>query len=164
MNAACPDPHKTARFATQKAAEARQARAELRLGTPLYPYPCICGWWHYTSNPHANLPSTAKAHPNDIHRLLHLTATDFTNLVAAEVKGEIPTPDRIALRHPHLRTRWRRTLKTLHTDINRNLTNRATHTDAFTTEWRPRAQRYRDTLALRLTEAQRINTPQPQAA
>lgn len=164
MTPACPDPHKTARFATQQAAEARQLRAELRLGTPLYPYPCICGWWHYTSNPNSDLHSTAKPDPTEVTRLLKLPAPDFTTLVAAEVKGEATTAERLALRHPHLRTRWRRTLKALHTTITTNLTNRANDTDPFTTEWRPRAQRYRDTLTLRLTEATRIQAPRTQAA
>lgn len=164
--AACPHPDKK-RYATHSTADLRGRRAELRNDQRLYPYQCICGWWHLTSNPRADLPTWATPRPEDIHRLTHMTCADFTVLVSEEARSITPLPDRIALRHPHLNTRWRRTLKALITDVNRQLSNRPHTGLAHDTDWRARAERFRDTLTVRLRECQTLRThtaPQEHAA
>ena len=156
MTPPCPNPHK-ARYATVQAANRRCTITELRIGTTVYPYECICGYWHLTKNPTAHLPTWRQPKADEIHRLQHLPAHDFTRIVRADIDSRNPTAERLALRHPHLLTRWRWTLRTLLTDVNRQLTERA-HDPYYAHDWQHRAERFRDAVRLRLTECQRLRT------
>lgn len=162
MTPDCPNPHKV-RYATGEAASRRCTATELRIGVPVYPYECICGFWHLTKNPSAHLPMWREPRPEDIERLQHLPADEFTDIVRADIRSQNPAEERIALRHPHLRTRWRWTLRSLLSEVNQQLAGRTTD-DFHSRTWRSRAERFRDATTLRLAECQRFRPQTTQAA
>jgi hypothetical protein len=155
MTAPCPHPEKR-RYATREAAERRGNRAELRIDKLLYPYQCICGWWHLTKNSKSTVPTWATARPEDVARLTALPAAEFEVLVSDDIKTRLPVADRVALRHPDNLTRWRWALKALRADITRQLAARARDASPLGAEWRTRTQHYRDTLTIRIAECQTL--------
>jgi hypothetical protein len=49
--AECPTPGKV-RYATTIVARQAADRDAAIHGTPHYPYPCACGWWHTSTKPY----------------------------------------------------------------------------------------------------------------
>lgn len=162
----CPTDQKK-RYATQEAASNAAHRSQISLDTPLYPYICVCTWYHLTKQRPDTIPANAIADPDDIYRLQLQSDTTFRETVATEARSNLARNDRIALRHPGNLLRWNRTLKELRADINSQLTERAHERSLEAHDWRKRAERYRDALTLRLQEcrdlrANHLATTRPQ--
>lgn len=147
----CPNPQKK-RYATRKAAEDGARRSQVAIEEPLYPYICVCTWWHCSKQPSDAVPADAVPDPDDIHRLELQSDTAFRETVALEARGQLAMEDRIALRHTSLLLRWNRFLKELRAEINQELNSRRHDTNLLTHDWRKRTENYRDRLTLRLQE------------
>lgn len=150
----CPTPTKM-RYATKAAAEDAAARALTRTDTPLRPYECPCTWWHLTSKPGEKTPEPDLTDQITIERLVTIPDIDFREIVVADTRGEGPTEDRAALRHPRALNRWRDHLGELIRDIEQQLADRRTDPTLTTVDWRRRATAYRDALVTRATECRR---------
>lgn len=148
---ACPTPLKK-RYATREAAHSAARGVQLAIPAPLYPYTCVCTWWHLSRQPSDTVPTDATPDPADVARLELLSDTGFRELVSLEARGRLPMHDRIAVRHPSLLLRWQRALKELRADINVQLNERKQDTTLLTHDWRKRAEGYRDSLTLRIQE------------
>lgn len=147
----CPTDQKK-RYATHKAAQSAARRSQIAIEAPLYPYVCVCTWWHLTKQEPTTIPADAVANPDDIYRLQIQSDAAFRETVANEVRGKLPLHDRIALRQPGNLLRWNTALKELRADINIQLTERRTDKSLEAHDWRKRAEGYRDALTLRLQE------------
>jgi hypothetical protein len=147
----CPTPTKK-RYATRQAAEDAAHRSQIAINAPLYPYICICTWWHLSKKPSTTVPEDATPDPQDVNRLQLQSDTTFRETVAADARSTLPMDDRIALRAPGNQLRWNQTLKELRADINRQLNERAGDKTLAAHDWRKRAEGYRDCLTLRLQE------------
>jgi hypothetical protein len=156
MTRRCPKPYKR-RYDTPEDADQAATNDGLQYGNGLFPYRCLCGVWHLTKDPRAQLPTYQPANPERVAELRTLSAVAFAHVVTADTRNTATIPDRLALRHPDNRTRWRWTLKSLRTDITRQLAARTTDT-AANRDWRPRAEAFRDTVDMRLAECQRLRT------
>lgn len=150
--AACPTPEKS-RFATRAGAESAAARSELALGLLLRPYDCVCGWVHLSKAVFDEIPADAEPDPAIVNRLRWLPDDRFTDVVRADTTGTADVDTRVALRHPRLRGRWRRVLRDLAADIDRQMAARAGDVSRTTADWRQRAAGYRDSLTIRAREA-----------
>ena len=164
MTRRCPKPYKR-RYDTPEDADLAATHDSLQYGNGLFPYLCLCGVWHLTKDHRAQLPTYQPANPGRVAELRSLSALAFQHVVTADIRNTAPIPDRLALRHPDNLTRWRWTLKSLRTDITRQLAARTADT-SVNRDWRPRAEAFRDTVDMRLTECQhlRTNTSRTQAA
>lgn len=148
---ACPTPDKS-RFATREAAERAAERAQVPLGVWLWPYDnCACGWVHLTSTDPLEVPADAVPDPVVVNRLRWLPDAEFRALVEQDTTSVLEMDQRIALRHPRLRGRWRRALRDLLADIDHKLADSAG--DPACADWRQRARGYRDVLTIRAREA-----------
>lgn len=147
----CPNPQKK-RYATSEAARKAAVGVQAAIPVPLYPYICVCTWYHLSKQPSDTVPTNAVAEPDDIHRLELQSDTTFRETVSLEARGKLPMADRIALRHSSLLLRWNRTLKELRADVNQDLNSRRHDNTLTAYDWRKRAEGYRDTLTLRLQE------------
>lgn len=156
----CPTPHKK-RYATQTGAEKAAHRSRISINKPLYPYVCICTWWHLSKTATPLVPDGTTADPANTTRLQGLSAPTFRAVVVDEVSGRTPMPDRIALRHPLVAPRWAKYLRELLRDAEQQLAARAHDTSLEAHAWRTRTHSYRDTLTLRLREAQDIHAHHP---
>lgn len=148
---ACPTPDKK-RYATPEAAQTGARRSLIGVGHHLYPYTCICTWWHLSKNPTHAIPADAAPDPADIARLQLQSDTTFRATVANEARGRAPLPDRLALRHTGILPRWNKHLKELRDDVNQQLNERAADASLEAHDWRRRAEGYRDSLTLRINE------------
>lgn len=156
---ACPTDQKK-RYATREAADNAARRSQIAVGAPLYPYVCICTWFHLSKQPSDTVPLDAVADPDDIYRLQLQSDTTFRETVATEARGRLAMHDRIALRHPGNLLRWNQALKELRADINTQLNERATDTSLEAHDWRKRTEGYRNVLTLRLQECRDLRARQ----
>ncbi|WP_399559389.1 hypothetical protein [Streptomyces chartreusis] len=162
----CPTGQKK-RYAAREAADNAARRSQIGIAHPLYPYVCVCTWWHLSKQQPDTIPADAVAEPDDIYRLQIQSDAAFRETVATEARGKLPRHDRIALRQPGNLLRWTNALKELRADINIQLTERAGDKTLEAHDWRKRAEGYRDVLALRLQEcrdlrARHLEKTQPQ--
>ncbi|MFC9431639.1 hypothetical protein [Streptomyces sp. NPDC056987] len=151
----CPTPDK-GRCATQEAAQKAAQRMQFRVGRLLTPYPCACGWWHLASDSTQELPADAVADPADTDRLRKLEDAAFRDVVSAEARGQLDTPDRLALRHPKNLERWRRMLRELSDDLEAQLVHRSDANIPGIDDWRRRARRYGRALNERARECRAL--------
>ncbi|MFE7614343.1 hypothetical protein [Streptomyces sp. NPDC057496] len=158
----CPTPDK-GRCATKEAAQAVAQRMRLRIGRLLEPYPCPCGWWHLATTPSPALPVNAVADPADVARLQTLQDAEFRALVSADARGQAPSSDRLALRHPGTLARWQRMLTELHEDIKDQLAHRSEESTPGIGDWRRRARRYGQALTERSHECRTLLAQAPPA-
>jgi hypothetical protein len=157
----CPTEQKK-RYATREAAQNAAQRTQLAINTPLYPYVCVCTWWHLSKQPPNSIPEDATADPQDVYRLQLQSDTAFRETVANDARGTLPTHDRIALRAPGNHLRWNQALKELRADINRQLSSRAGEKTLEARDWRKRAEGYRDSLTRRLMECRDLRATEIQ--
>lgn len=155
----CPTDQKK-RYATREAADQAAHRSQLAVGAPLYPYTCVCTWWHLSKQQTNTVPADAIADPDDIYRLQLQSDTAFRETVATEARGRLAMHDRIALRHPGNLLRWNHALKELRADVNTHLTERATDTSLEAHDWRKRTEGYRNALTLRIQECRDLRARQ----
>ncbi|MFC8207882.1 hypothetical protein [[Kitasatospora] papulosa] len=155
---ACPTPEKTGRYATREGAESAARRAQIGVGKHLYPYPCACTWWHLShTKTAAPLPNTP-ANPIDVTRLRTIPDITFRGIVAADATGKAPTPDRLALRHPHNHKRWARILSELITDIHQQRKDRKDDQTLSAHDWRKRSTAYEAALQVLVAECRQLQS------
>ncbi|MFJ7023196.1 hypothetical protein ACIQUW_33025 [Streptomyces sp. NPDC101117] len=164
----CPTDQKK-RYATSEAAESAARRSQIGIGAPLYPYICVCTWWHLSKQKPDTIPTDATADSKDVYRLQVQSDAAFRETVSNDARGKLDMNDRIALRQPGNLLRWNDTLKELRADINTQLTERRTDNSLHAYDWRRRAEGFRDSLTIRLQEcrdlrAQHIQNTQQQRA
>lgn len=162
----CPTDQKK-RYATREAADNAARRSQIAIDTPLYPYICVCTWWHLSKQQPTDVPTNAIADPDDTYRLQVQSDTSFRETVSHDARNKLPMHDRIALRQPGNLLRWNQALKELRADINIQITERASDKTLEAHDWRKRAEGYRDVLTLRIQEcrdlrAQHLQKTQPQ--
>ncbi|MEW1565777.1 hypothetical protein AB0454_22660 [Streptomyces sp. NPDC093509] len=132
---------------TEDAADRQRIRDQIKYDAIHQPYLCRCAGWHLTPNLHEELPTYQDARPEDIQRLKHLSAAAFQHIVDGDIKRTARTRDRLALRDPHLHTRWRWALKALLHNVQTQLDETP---DA--PGWESKALSYEQAVRLRLDE------------
>lgn len=152
---ACPNPTKS-RYATRAAAESACKRVALRVEDPLSPYECVCTWWHLTKRQPEQLPRAVDAPGPVVERLMVIPDIDFREIVVADVRSAGDPEERAALRHRRILKRWRQHLGQLMTDVEQQLKERRADKSLEGHDWRKKATGHRDSLALRVTECQRL--------
>lgn len=148
----CPTPRRIAHPNQESAYDQRFYDYETH-SVVLQPYLCRCRTWHLTRNLDEELPTYLEPAPADVRRLQGIDNTAFRNLVDADVKKSGTPQDRIALRAPEVRTRWRWALKGLLGDVQRQLDGEGDgdHT------WRSKALAYEDAIKTRLGECRALH-------
>lgn len=157
----CPNDKKK-RYATREAADNAAHRSQIAINTPLYPYICVCTWWHLSKQQPTTVPTDAVADPADIYRLQVQSDTSFRETVSHDARSKLPMHDRIALRQPGNLLRWSNALKELRADINVQLAERQGDRSLEAHDWRKRAEGYRDVLTLRIQECRDLRAQQLQ--
>ncbi|WP_181800366.1 hypothetical protein [Streptomyces ipomoeae] len=149
----CPRPKDSA-YATETGAEFAARRVQVPVGKLLTPYECPCGWWHLTGRPRTvPQPAQLKPLPGDGAPLKDAPDGWFRAVTLRDVRGTGTREEALALRHPDHLTRWRRTLKSLWTDVEQQFADRAGDTSEEARAWRTKASVYRSVIAERRTEA-----------
>ncbi|MFI2078657.1 hypothetical protein [Streptomyces triculaminicus] len=148
----CPRPDKS-RYATRQAAESSAGRAHIALGHRLWPYECVCSWWHLTKNA---AEETGPLDPETVALVAALGPDAFTDLVQRERRGQAHPQEAAALRHPKVVTRWEAELQAQQVAVEAQLACRAGDRSAEAREWRTRVTWVRARLAQRRTEARAL--------
>jgi hypothetical protein len=149
----CHRPRSSA-FATETGAAFAALRVQIPVGKILTPCRCACGWWHLTATPRTvPQPDLLTPRPGDGTLLTDASNTALVEAAKRDVRGTGSIGEALALRHPANLTRWRRALKELWRDVERQFAQRAGDTSETACDWRVRASVYRAVIAERRAEA-----------
>jgi hypothetical protein len=156
MGTECPTPAKS-RYATREAAESAARRVAIAVQPALYPYTCPCGWWHLTSNPQPDVLVVDQLEPGDGDETLLHNAPDmlFREVVLRDIRGRATREEALSLRHALNLQRWRRVLKDVWLDTERQMKAKSGIRTAPVMEWRRRASAYQAQVRERRAEAYR---------
>jgi hypothetical protein len=128
----------------------------VKLDATLTPYECACTWWHLTKGKPEKPIDPTRAGTLDAQRLTALPDVDFREIAALDARGEGDPVERAALRHDRNLKRWYKQLGLLVDDVNQQLKARADDKSLAAHDWRRRTTGYRDNLAVRRNECQRL--------